>query len=124
MRHVHPKQSIHRPGYLRKSFVAQEQRVGGGATNDHSWTVVPRQLRHMVVVDLCGLAINTVVANREGLSAEMKWRAVAQMAAVRQIHGQDAVSRLQQRMHDAQVRDRGAHGLNVGMLATEQLYQP
>ena len=96
-------------------------RIGAGADDDHLRLVLVRQPLELVVVDPLVVLAHAVGDDRVELAGEVERMAVRQVAAVRQVHAEHGVARLQQREVDRHVRLRAGVRLHVGVLGAEQL---
>ena len=95
-------------------------RVGRGARDDQLRPVLARERRQRVVVDALVLAAHAVrddlvLAAREGQRVPVR-----QVAAVREVHAEDRVARLQRRQVDGHVRLRARVRLDVRVLGAEE----
>src|SRR5262249_52123905 len=95
-------------------------RVGAGAGDDHFRLVLLRQARHLVEIDGLVVAADAVVADAIPLAGEVEVHAVRQVAAVRQVHGQDRVAYLQGGEIDGHVGAGAGVGLDFGGLGAEE----
>ena len=99
-------------------------RVGARADHDHLRLVLVRQPLELVVVDPLVVLAHAVGDDLVELAGEVQRMAVRQVAAVRQVHAEDRVARLQQREIHRHVRLRARVRLHVGVLGAEQLLGP
>ena len=74
----------------------------------------------LVVVDPLVVLAHAVRDDRVELAGEVERMAVGQVAAVRQVHAEHGVARLQQRQVDRHVGLRARVRLHVGVLGAEQ----
>jgi len=77
-----------------------------------------------VHVDEAGRFVHTVLRRLEDLAADVDRGAVREVAAVRQLHPQDAVARLEHREIRREVGLRAGVGLDVGVRRAEQVAGP
>ncbi len=78
-------------------------------------------LRHVFVVDFTGL-IDTVRDDVVQLAGEVNRGAVSQVAALRQVHTQHGIARLQQRGVNSEVSLRARVRLDVRVVCAKQLF--
>jgi hypothetical protein len=111
----------HLVGHLTEGREVDEAGDRRPARDDHLRSVLARQVAHLVVVDLLGVARHAVVHRPEPRARERDLGAVGEVAAVRQTHRQVGVARLQERPERGDVRARPRVRLQVGVLGAEQL---
>ncbi len=99
----------------------EDPRVGAGADHDHLRLVLVREPLELVVVDALILGADAVGDDRVELAGEVERMAVGEMAAVREVHAEHGVARLQQGEVHGHVRLRARVRLHVGMFGAEQL---
>ncbi len=124
MCHVGQQPSAHLVRDAAKRRIVDEPRVRGRAAHDELRLMAQCQVAHLVVVDEFGVATHAVRHDVEPSSREIHLRAVGEVAAVRERHGQHGVAGLQQRGIGGQVRRGARMGLHVGVLGPEQLARP
>ncbi len=95
--------------------------IGGGAGGDHLRLELDGVFREDIVVDDLGLLADAVVGDLEEAAGEIGLIAVGEMAAVGEIHGQDAVAGLEDGEVDGHVRLAAGVGLDVDVLGAEEL---
>ena len=78
------------------------------------------QPRKLVVVDALIVLSHAVRDNRVELAGEVEGMAVREMSAMREVHAEHRVARLQQREIHAHVGLRARMRLHVGVLRAEQ----
>ena len=122
----------HEPGPHRVGDLAEGQRVddpgvGGRAGHDQRGPLAAGQVGHLVEVDDLARLVRVVGGRRHpvgdeapDLGGDAGRRAVGQVAAVVEPHGQDGVARLEQGLVDGQVGVGPGVGLDVGVLGPEQ----
>ena len=120
VRHVDHEQRAHLVGDVAEALPVGAQRVGGGAGHDHARVELAREVAHLVVVDLLGLA-QAVGHGVVELAGEVHRRAVREVAAVRERHAEDRVAGLEHGHVDGLVRLRARVRLHVGVLRAEEL---
>ena len=98
-----------------------DARIGARADGDHLGLVLPRQFGELIVIDPFVLLAHAVMDDFEKLAGEIGLVAVRQMAAVRQVHRQHLVARLEKGEINRHVRAAAGMGLDIGMLRAEQL---
>ncbi len=96
--------------------------VSGETTDDHLRFVFLSLLRHVVVVNFTGL-INTVRDDVVQFAGEVNRGAVSQVAALRQVHTEHGVARLQQRGVDGKVSLGAGVRLDVSIVSAEQFFR-
>ena len=96
-------------------------RIGARADHDHLRLVLVREPLELVVVDPLVVLPHAVGDDGVELAGEIQRMAVREVAAVRQVHPEHRVARLQQREVDRHVRLRAGVRLHVGVLGAEQL---
>ena len=98
-----------------------DARVGARADHDHLRLVLVRQPLELLVVDPLVVFAHAVGDDGVELAGEVQRMAVREVAAVREVHAEHGVARLQQREVDRHVRLRARVRLHVGVLGAEQL---
>ena len=104
-----------------ESGEVDDARIGAVAADDQPGSVLESQSADLVVVDRLGVAAHVVRHGIVDHAREVQRQAVRQVAAVRELHGQERVARLEQREQRRQVRRRTRVRLHVGVLGPEQL---
>ncbi len=99
--------------------------VGGGPGHDHLGTLGPGQLGDLVEVDALPRSVgpgrrHAVGDEAVALAAEVHRRAVGEVAALVEPHGQHGVARLQQGHVGGVVGACARVGLDVGVIGSEQ----
>ena len=97
-----------------------DARIGAGADDDHLRLVLVGEPIELVVVDPLVVLRHAVRHDRVELAGEVQRMAVREMAAVREVHAEDGVARLEQREVDGHVRLRARVRLHVRVLGAEQ----
>ena len=116
--HVHHEISAHGIGHLPELGEVDDPGIGGGTGNDDLGLAGLGGLQQRVIVDGLILA-QTVGHDMEILAGDIDGAAVAQVAAVGQIHAQNGVPRLRQCEEGRQIGVSTGVGLNIGILAAE-----
>ena len=98
-----------------------DARIGAGAGDDHLGLVLARQPLDLVVIDGFGFLAHAVGDELVRLAGKIQRVPVGQMPAVRQIHAQHGVARLQRGHIHGDVRLRAGMRLHVGVLGAEKL---
>ena len=116
--HVHHEIRAHGIGHLPEFSEVDDPGIGGGTGNDDLGLAGLGGLQQRVIVDGLILA-QTVGHDMEILAGDIDGAAVAQVAAVGQIHAQNGVPRLRQCEEGRQIGVSTGVGLNIGILAAE-----
>jgi hypothetical protein len=119
--HVDHEARAHFGGDPGEVLEVDDARVGAGARHDELRPVFLRQVADLVVVDALVVLAHAVGDHVVEHTAEVDRRAVRQMAAVREVHAEDRVTRLEQGEVDAHVRLGAGVRLHVGVVGAEQL---
>src|SRR5690625_2267211 len=114
----------HLVGDLAEACEVDGAAVSAGAGDDQFGPVLPGELTHHVVIDGFGVTVDGVADDPVVLAGEVHGRTVRQVAAVRQVHSQHGVARLEQGAVDSQVGAGAGVRLHVRPLRAEQLLQP
>ena len=96
-------------------------RVGRGAGHDDPRLVLERERADGGVVERLGLLVDHVRHDLEVAAGEVERVAVRQVAAVAQVQAEDGVARLGQGQVGGDVGRRAGMGLDVGVVAAEEL---
>jgi len=118
--HVHHQMGATGIGGLAEAREVDLARVRAGARDDELRLVLQGQAHHLVVVDALGLPVHTVGHDTEHEAREVDRTAVGQVTAMRQVHAEDGVTRLEAREVDRHVGLGAAVGLNVDVFGAEQ----
>ena len=97
-----------------------DARIGARADHDHLRLVLVGQPRKLVVIDALVVFAHAVRNDRVELAREIQRMAVGEMPAVREVHPEHGVARLQQREIHGHVGLRARVWLHVGVLGAEQ----
>ena len=108
----------------REPGEVERPRVGAGADHQHARLVLAAEARHLVHVDLLVGLAQAVGDHLEEPAGEVDRRAVGEVAAEVEAHGDDGVARLRQREVGGHVGLRAGVGLDVGVLGAEELAGP
>src|SRR6185295_2086266 len=98
--------------------------IGTGPGHHQLGVVLAAELGHLVEVNLLGVPAHAVVDDPVELAREVQVHAVGQVPAMRQVHGQQRVARLQTGEIAAHVGLGAGVRLDVGMLGPEQAADP
>ena len=120
VRHVDEQKRADRIGDLAQPREIDDARISRCAGGDHHRPNFFGLFLQRVVIDLLGLLAHAVLRDVVKFAGEIRRMAVGEMAAVREIHGQNLVARFQHRKINRHVRLRAAVRLNVDVLAAEQ----
>ena len=123
VRHVHEEQRAHRARDFRHAREIDDARIGARARDDHFRLVLVRQAVEFVVIDRLGFLAHAVGNELVHLAGKIERMPVRQVPAVRQVHAQHGVARLQRRHVDGHVRLRARMRLHVGVLGAEQRFR-
>jgi hypothetical protein len=124
VRGVDHEDRAHLVGDLAEQREVDQPRDGGAATDDHLRPVLPREVTHLVIVDVLGLGVHAVLDGVEPLAAERHLRPVGQVPAVRQRHREQRVAGLHEGAVGGQVRVGAGVRLQVGVVSGEELLGP
>ena len=120
VRHVGEDRRADAIGCRADAREIDDARIRARADDDHLRLVLVGEPIELVVVDpLVGLA-DAVRDDRVELAGEVQRMAVGQVAAVREVHPEDGVARLQQREVHGHVGLRARMRLHVGVVGAEQ----
>ena len=97
-----------------------DPRIGAAAGDDHLGLVLVRQARDFVVIDAFIFFAHAVGDDLVELARKIERMAVRQVAAVRQVHAEDGVARVENAEVGALIRLRTGVRLHVGILGSEQ----
>ena len=120
VRHVGEDRRADAIGRLADAREIDHARVGAGADDDHLRLVLVGEAIELVVVDPLVLLAHAVRHDRVELAGEIQRVAVRQVAAVREVHAEHRVARLQQREVHRHVRLRARVRLDVGVVGAEE----
>ena len=121
VRHVGDDRGADVAADLADALEIDLSRVGAGADHDHLRLVLVGETFQFFVIDALVVFSNAVRNDRVELAGEVQRMSVRQMAAVRQVHAEDRVARLQQREVHRHVGLRPGVRLHVRVLGAEQL---
>ena len=97
-----------------------DARIRARADHDHLRLVLLGEALQLVVVDALVVLTDAVRNDRVELAREIQRMAVREVAAVRQVHAEHRVARLEQREVHGHVRLRARVRLHVGVFGAEQ----
>src|SRR6266550_6155137 len=120
MRHVDEKNCANGIGNLSQPRKINRARIGGCACGDHDWSHFFGLFLQRVVIDSLGLLVHAVMSDLIKFAGEICRMSVSEMTAVREVHRENFVTRLNGGEIDRHVRLRAAVRLHVQMLRTEQ----
>ncbi len=120
VRHVGDHRRADARGRLADAREIDDARIGARAHHDHLGLVLFGEPRELVVVDALVLFAHAVGHDGVELAREIQRVAVREMAAVREVHAEHGVARLQQREIHGHVRLRARVRLHVGVVGAEQ----
>ena len=120
VRHVDHEQRVDVVRDLAEALEVDDARIGARAGDDHLWPDLARLDRERVVVDARVVLAHAVRVNLEPLAAEVDRRAVRQVAAVGQVHAQDAVTDVEHGDVRGHVRLRPGVRLHVDVLGARE----
>ena len=124
MGHIHHEIGLYFPGNFGKAVKIKSPRISAGPGDDHFGAVLPGHLRHHGKIDFFGLAIHPVGDGLEQASGKIHCGAVAQMAAMGQIHAQDGITRFKEGKIDGHIGLGAGMGLHIGIGSPEELFDP
>ena len=104
MRHIHHEERTDRLCNRPDALKINRTRIRRSARNNHFGLVLLRKCLERIVVNALRLTIHAVGNDLEVRARNVDGAAVRQMPAVRQIHAEDRVARLQQRKEDRHIR--------------------
>ena len=120
MRHVGDDRRADVAADRADALEVDHARIGARADHDHLRLVLVREPLELVVVDPLVVLADAVGDDGVELAGEVQRMPVRQVAAVREVHAEDGVARLQQREVHRHVRLRAGVRLHVGVLGAEQ----
>ncbi len=123
VRHVDDHRCADVPGNLRDARKVDHARVRARADHDHLRLVLVREPLELLVVDPLVVFADAVRHDCVELSGEIQRMAVRQVAAVREVHAEHRVARLQQREIDSHVGLRAGVRLDVHVFRAKQLFR-
>ena len=121
VRHVDKKQRADGIGDVAQAREVDGARIGRGARRDHLRAGFLRLDFERVIVDGLGFLAHAVVDDAVKAARKIHLVAVREMAAVRQVHGQDQVAGLKHGKVDGGVGLRTGMGLDVDVVGAEKL---
>ena len=124
VRHVHHHGRPDVPRDLGEAVEVERAGVGARADDDDLRPMLLRQPRHLVEVDGLIALAEPVRDDLEQLAGEVHRRAVGEVAAEVEAHGEQRVARLRQREVGRHVGLRPGVRLDVGVLGAEELLRP
>ena len=121
VRHVGDDRRTDRLADVGDARKIDDARVGARAHHDHLRLVLVREALHLVVIDPLVVFAHAVRHDRVELAGKIQGVAVREMTAVREVHAQHRVARLQQGEVHRHVRLRAGMRLDVGVFGPEQV---
>ena len=118
--HIHQQVRARLVGDLPEAVEVYGARIGAGAGDDHARLLPHRYLPHLVVV-YKPVFPDTIVDEVIHPAAEVELHAVREMPAVREIHRENLLARLQQRRVGRFVGLAPRMRLHVGVFRPEEL---
>ena len=119
--HVHQENRVDFACDLGEGRVVDDAGIGARAADDHPRSAGERGVPHRIVVDKRVVVAHSVRRDLEELPGEVDPRAVRQMAAVAEIHAEDAIARFQAREIGGEIGGGARVGLHVGVIGPEEL---
>ncbi len=120
VRHVHHQRRADALGDRAHPREIDHARIGAGAGDDHLRLVLIGELLELLVIDPLIVLAHAVRDDRVELSRKIQRMAVREVAAVREVHAEHGVARLQQRQIHAHVGLRARVRLHVDVIGAEQ----
>ncbi len=124
MGHIYQEICLDIPGNFGKALKIKNPRISAGPGDDHLGAVLPGQLSHYGKIDLFGLAVYSVGNGLEQAPGEIHRGTVAQVAAMRQVHAQDGITRFKEGKIDGHIGLGAGMGLHIGVGSPEKLFDP
>ena len=122
--HVHHQIGAHGVGHFPEFGEVDDAGIGGGTGHDELGFARLGNVQQLVIIDQFRLVVQAVRNYVEVLAGDIHWAAVAEMATVGQVHAQHRVAGLQEGKEHRQVGIGTGVGLDVGIIAAEQLAGP
>ncbi len=111
-------------GNRPKSGEIDDPGVGAGPADDEPGTMGEGQVPHLVVIDQAGAGLHPVEDHPIKEPGKVYVQPVAEVAAVRKVHGQDGVAGVESRHQDGEVGLGPGVGLDIGVLGPEKFPGP
>ena len=124
MGHIHHQIGTHGVGHFPELGEVNDAGIGAGTGNDELGLAFLCHGEKLIIVDALRLVVETVGDDVKVLAGDVHRAAVAEMAAVSQVHAQNRVAGLDQGEEGRQIGIGTGVGLNVGVLAAKELAGP
>ena len=121
MGHVDHQVCAHLVGDLAHALEIDDAGIGGSAAHDELRLHLEGNTLHLVVVDELGFGVNAIGHDVVVLAREVHRGAMGKMAAVVERKAKDGIAQVDERLIGRQVCIGTGMGLDVGVLAAEQL---
>ena len=122
--HVHHQPGAHRVGDLPELGKVQGAGIGAGPCQDQLGAALLGDGHHLLVVDGLCVVRHAIGNDAEIFAGDVHRAAVAQMAAMGQIHTEHCVTGLQQGKERRQIGVGAGVGLDIGVRTAKQLTGP
>ena len=103
VRHVGDDGRVDLPSHASDPLEVDDARVSAGTDHDHLRLVLVSQALELVVIDPLVILADAVRDDRVELAGEVEGVAVRQVTAVREVHAEHRLARLQEREVDGHV---------------------
>ena len=120
VRHVDHQVRADGIGNSAKARKVDHARIGARPGDDELRSDLLGHTRERVIVDGLGLGVDAVKMRLKIFPGQGRLAAVRQVAAVGEVHAEDAVARLQQRRVHGHIRLRAGVRLDIGMVGAEE----
>ena len=117
--HVDQENGADRIGHLTEAGEIDDARIGAAAGDDHFRLVFLGQARELVVIDTLIFFADAIGDHFIELAGKIQVMAVREMAAVRQVHTEDGVARIEHAAVGGFIGLRSAVRLDVGVFSVE-----
>ena len=121
VRHIYKEKSANAFGGLGDARKIDDAGIGAGSRDDHFGFVLRGQPIDFVVIDLFVVLAHTIRHEFVHATGKIKRMAVREVAAVRKIHAQHGVARLQRAHVNRNIGLRAGVRLHVGMFGAKDL---
>ena len=122
VRHVDEEKRADRIGDLAQPREIDDARIGGSAGGDHRRPNFFGLFLQSVVIDLLGLLVYAVMRDLIKFAGEICRMPMGEMAAMREVHGQDFVARFKHGEINGHVGLRAAVRLHIDVLRAEESF--
>ena len=120
VRHVDHQVRADGIGNSAEARKVDHARIGARPGDDELRSDLLGHTRERVIVDGLGLGVDAVKMRLKIFPGQGRLAAVRQVAAVGEVHAEDAVARLQQRRVHGHIRLRAGVRLDIGMVGAEE----